>query len=60
MQNDLRRFLEPRSIAVVGASPRPRSVGGTILRNLMSCGFEGEIYVAAHAVVWIEGPCGEE
>ncbi|HDS29239.1 MAG TPA: hypothetical protein ENN96_02010 [Candidatus Acetothermia bacterium] len=44
MQNDLKGFLEPHSIAVIGASPRPRSVGGTILRNLLSCGFAGKIY----------------
>lgn len=61
MQNDLKGFLEPRSIAVVGASPRPRSVGGTILRNLMSCGFQGEIYpVNPNHERILELPCFSE
>jgi len=35
----------PRSIAVIGASPRDRSVGRAILRNLRSGGFAGDIHV---------------
>jgi acetate---CoA ligase (ADP-forming) len=38
------RVLRPRSVAVVGASTRPDSVGGTILRNLMAAGFTGLIH----------------
>ena len=44
MGRDLSRLLSPRSIAVVGASPKPASVAGEILRNLLKCGFSGEIY----------------
>jgi acetate---CoA ligase (ADP-forming) len=44
MHRDLSAFLRPQAIAVVGASPRPGSVGGTILRNLLSCGFTGRIH----------------
>lgn len=40
---NLKHLFEPRSIAVVGASIRPHSVGATVLQNLMSGGFEGEI-----------------
>src|SRR4051812_28199975 len=40
----LARLLEPRSIAVVGASDRPDSYGDTILRNLERLGYEGEAW----------------
>lgn len=36
-------FLTPRSIAVIGASDKPGSVGSTITKNIMN-GFRGEIY----------------
>ncbi len=36
-------LLSPRSVAVVGASPKPGSVGGEILRNLQRCGFAGDV-----------------
>jgi acetate---CoA ligase (ADP-forming) len=38
------RVLRPRSVAVVGASARPGSVGGTILRNIVAAGFAGSIH----------------
>ncbi|HEU4657735.1 MAG TPA: GNAT family N-acetyltransferase [Capillimicrobium sp.] len=37
----LRPLLEPASIAVVGASDRPGSVGGTIFTNVLDGGFAG-------------------
>jgi acyl-CoA synthetase (NDP forming)/RimJ/RimL family protein N-acetyltransferase len=37
----LRALLAPRSIAVVGASARPGSVGGAIFRGLVEGGFRG-------------------
>jgi len=43
MPRELRPLVVPRSVAVVGASPRPGSVAGEILRNLKRCGFEGDI-----------------
>jgi acetyltransferase len=39
----MKRFFEPRSIAVIGASERKLSLGGTILRNLQASGFKGEL-----------------
>ncbi len=36
--------LEPSSVALVGASRRPGSVGGEVLRNLVEAGFEGPLY----------------
>lgn len=40
----LRHFLEPASVAVVGASRRPGSVGAQVLRNLLRSDFDGPIY----------------
>jgi acyl-CoA synthetase (NDP forming)/RimJ/RimL family protein N-acetyltransferase len=38
------RLLTPRSVAVVGASRRPDSVGHTVLANLLASGFQGPVY----------------
>jgi len=40
----LKALLEPRSIAVVGASRSPGKIGYTILRNIIEYGFKGELY----------------
>ena len=40
----VRSVLEPRSLALVGASRRPGSVGAEVLRNLVEAGFEGDLY----------------
>ncbi len=44
MRNELKKLLSPTSVAVIGASERVGSVGGSILRNLRSWGFTGAIY----------------
>lgn len=43
-QSGLAMVLEPRSIALIGASERSGSVGAAIMRNLMSAGFSGRIF----------------
>jgi len=40
---NLSKLLSPNSIAVVGASPKSGSVAGTILANLIDCGFSGRL-----------------
>tara|TARA_R110002110_G_scaffold205066_5_gene416857 strand:+ start:36693 stop:39374 length:2682 start_codon:yes stop_codon:yes gene_type:complete len=40
----LHKVFEPRSVAVVGASERERSVGGQVLRNIINSAFSGEVY----------------
>ena len=40
----LRALLEPRSIAVVGASRSPGKIGYVVLKNIIEYGFKGEIY----------------
>jgi len=40
---NLDKLLQPASIAVVGASTTPLSVGNTVMRNLLAGGFQGAI-----------------
>jgi acyl-CoA synthetase (NDP forming) len=44
MSVDLKAFLNPASVAVVGASRNPRSFGYRIVKNMLDLGFEGSIY----------------
>jgi acetyl coenzyme A synthetase (ADP forming)-like protein len=41
----VRSFLEPKSVAVIGASRRRGTVGAELLRNLLTSEFEGVVYV---------------
>jgi acetyltransferase len=47
--------FRPRSVALVGASPRERSVGRAILRNLREAGFAGPMGVVNPRHASIEG-----
>lgn len=40
---NLNHMFQPKSVAVIGASRRPHSVGGTVMRNLLGGGFDGPI-----------------
>ena len=40
----VKSFLEPRSVAVIGASRRRGTIGGEILHNLLAGGFRGAVY----------------
>jgi acetyltransferase len=40
---NLDRMFAPRSVAVIGASDRPRSVGAALMHNLMEGGFAGPV-----------------
>ncbi len=40
----LRRLLSPRSIVVVGASPRAGSIGHELLANILGGGYSGTVY----------------
>ena len=37
-------FFEPQSVAVLGASPRPGSIGETVCRNIVTGGFAGALH----------------
>ena len=41
---NLKQLFAPRSVALVGASERPGSVGATMLRNLREGGFTGRLF----------------
>lgn len=41
---DLHKLLEPRAIAVIGASEDPKKVGGEIVANLKLGGFPGQVF----------------
>jgi acetyl coenzyme A synthetase (ADP forming)-like protein len=40
----IHHFLEPRSVAVIGASRERGTVGGEIFHNLLSAGFNGPVF----------------
>ncbi|MGW1787468.1 acetate--CoA ligase family protein [Streptomyces tubercidicus] len=40
----MRRLMQPRSVAVVGASNEPGKIGNSVMRNLIDGGFSGEIH----------------
>ena len=40
---NLDRMFRPRSVAVIGASDRPHSVGAALMRNLTQGGFQGPV-----------------
>jgi acetyl coenzyme A synthetase (ADP forming)-like protein len=42
--NAVRSILEPRTVAVIGASRDPVSIGGRLLRNLLTYPFRGAVY----------------
>ncbi|HAO40788.1 MAG TPA: hypothetical protein DCR53_09520, partial [Afipia sp.] len=51
----LDHLFSPRSIAIVGGSSKPASVGGATLRNLLAGGFSGPIYIVNRKHSEIEG-----
>jgi len=51
----LEKLFAPRSVALVGASPRQESVGRAVLRNLREGGFVGSIHLVNSHYSEIEG-----
>ena len=43
-QHYLSSLFEPRSVAVIGASERPNSIGGVIFKNIQNSGYKGRLY----------------
>jgi len=41
---NLQHLFDPKSVAIIGASPKSRSVGATVLRNMIEAGFKGTIF----------------
>ncbi len=40
----LKSMFEPQSVAIVGASERPGSIGSVLIRNMLDAGFKGDLY----------------
>lgn len=51
----LRSIFLPRTIAVIGASRNPASVGGALFRNLLRWGFHGTVYPVNPSAASIAG-----
>lgn len=45
----LTRLLRPRSVAIVGISPEPGSIGANALNNLLGIGFAGDIHLVSRS-----------
>ena len=56
--HSLARLLRPRSIALIGASSVPGSVGQVLLANLLEGGFKGPIFAVNHDWVMRSGATG--
>ncbi len=41
--HNLDALFQPRSVAIVGASTRPRSLGNVVTRNMLAAGFDGPV-----------------
>lgn len=56
--NALTRLLQPRSLAVVGASPEPGSVGNLVLNNLLRFNYPGDLHLVSRSRDEVLGrPC---
>ena len=54
----LGRLLRPRSVVIVGVSPEPGHMGGSVLANLERCGFAGAIHLVSRSRTEFQGrPC---
>ena len=51
----LDRLVAPRSLAVIGASPRETSVGRHVVANIIAAGFAGPVHVVNPNYAQIEG-----
>jgi acyl-CoA synthetase (NDP forming)/L-amino acid N-acyltransferase YncA len=51
----LRHVLAPASVAVIGVGRRPGSVGRAILRNIITGGYSGAVYVVHSSAGELEG-----
>src|SRR5262249_27827335 len=53
--DDIGRVIRPRSIAIVGVSPEPGSVGGAVLANLTRFGYGGDVHLVSRSSDAIDG-----
>lgn len=55
IRGGLDSIFAPQSIAVVGASDQPGSVGGAVFSNLKSAGFQGPLFAVNHKRGMVRG-----
>jgi acetyl coenzyme A synthetase (ADP forming)-like protein len=53
--NSVRSILEPHAVAVIGASRDPASIGGRLLRNLLTYPFRGAVYPVNPSAASVQG-----
>jgi len=53
MSDTLDALFRPRSVAVIGASRDPASIGGEVLRNLVHGGFCGPVHPVNHRAAYV-------
>ncbi|MCW3976215.1 MAG: CoA-binding protein [Candidatus Bathyarchaeota archaeon] len=51
----MKKLIEPKSVAIIGASDKIDKVGGALTRNAMNSGYEGKIYLVNPKVSKIFG-----
>jgi acetate---CoA ligase (ADP-forming) len=51
----VRTVLEPRSVAVIGASRQRETIGGAVLHNVLNGGFTGPVYVVNPSAKTVQG-----
>ena len=57
-QKAVARLLRPRSVAIVGASEEPNTIGGRVLNNLVRAGFAGPLHLVSRTKSELLGrPC---
>lgn len=54
-EEQVRRVLNPRTIAVVGASPNPSRIGGRPIAYMISAGYTGHIYPVSPRYPEVQG-----
>lgn len=52
---NLRRVMEPKSVAIVGISGEERSIGGYVLSNLQRLGYRGDIHLVSRNAKSVRG-----
>lgn len=45
MSQELRKFFEPKSVVVVGASATPHKPGNDVIRNILDNGYKGDLHL---------------
>ena len=54
MKKNIESIIDPRSIAVVGATNRPGSVGLAVFRNLLGAEYQGVLYPVNPKAAWVQ------